>query len=306
MIDVFYWILNMSILGSLLGAMLLLLRKIKRLPRFFIYLLWGLVLIRLICPVGVVSGFSLLNILPRGSTRIIPANEVLSVEQARLLMTNFVQNAKEYQPLEFKSDGLREFYQVAFVVWIVVAIIAIQGNLILYYLTGKELKKAIHLQDRIYESDRAFTPMVYGMIRPRIILPTGVIREDNISYLLAHENTHLRRHDNAWRFLAILVTCIHWFNPIVWLFLKKFREDMELACDEGTIRRMKVEERKQYAFTLLAYAKKETKLYASSFGGSKVKLRIERVVSYRNLTLVSTCGFCLLFLLLVVFMLSNR
>ena len=81
---------------------------------------------------------------------------------------------------------------------------------------------------------------------------------------------------------------------------------MELACDEATIRKMEEGERKQYAYTILSYAKKDTNLYAASFSGSKVKARIEHVVTYRNLTFVSILGFSLMFLILGILLLSNQ
>jgi beta-lactamase regulating signal transducer with metallopeptidase domain len=178
---------------------------------------------------------------------------------------------------------------------------------LLYYFSRRELKNLVHISGHIYESEHVSMPMVYGMFRSKIILPAKTMEnEKNVDYLIAHENTHRRRHDNLWRFLALMVTSVHWFNPMIWICVKRFFEDMELACDEGTIRTMEEEERKQYAYTLLSYAKKDTKLYASSFGGSRIKVRIEHVVTYRNLTLVSILGFSVMFLILVVLLLSNQ
>lgn len=307
MVDVFYWVLNMSILGSLLGGLVLLIRKIKVLPRFFIYLLWGIVLIRLACPVGFVSGFSLLNLLPRGSSRMVPITSSKDFYQERLSYTNFVQNAKDYQPVVMHSDGLQIFYHVVSKVWMVVTVLLILGNIILYWITRREGKEAVYIKDRIYESNRISGPIVIGIIKPKILLPSGLRSEDkNVRYILEHEFTHLRRRDNLWRLISILIACFHWFNPFVWLFLARYFEDMELACDEGTLRRLKEGERHQYAETLLTYAKTGFFLHTASFGGSKVKVRIERVITYRNITFFSTLGLGLMFLILGVFLLSNR
>lgn len=306
MIDLFYWVLNMSILGSLLGVLLLSLRRIKRLPRFLIYLLWSLVLIRLVCPVGLISGFSFLNLLPTGSIRMIPVSKALDNEESRLSFLNILQDAREYQPMVLESDYIEKFYQIASSIWIIGAVAAIASVFILYYFSGRELKKLVHIKEHIYECDRVSMPMVYGLFRPKIILPAKAMSEENrVGYLIAHENTHRKRHDNIWRFLAIIVASVHWFNPLIWLYVKSFFEDMELACDEGSIKKMGEEERKQYAYTLLAYAKKDAKLFAASFGGSRVKMRIEHVVTYRNLTVVSILGFSAMFLILGILFLSN-
>ena len=81
---------------------------------------------------------------------------------------------------------------------------------------------------------------------------------------------------------------------------------MELACDERTVRGLAEEERKQYAFTLLSYARKEMSMYASAFGSSKIKVRIERVVSYKRITVCSSIALSVLFCVLMIFLLSNR
>lgn len=305
-VDVFYWMLNMSILGTLLGGLVLLIRKVKIIPRLFIYLLWGLVFIRLVCPIGMISGFSFLNLLPEGIARVIPMTSSVGVEEAKLSLTNFIQNAKEYQPVVIKSDGLQELYQIALMVWLMVAVCLIVGNVMLYWFTERELKHAVLIKERIYESNKISMPMVLGIIKPIILLPSGVFYDDkNVSYILAHEYIHLHRHDNLWRILSILVACLHWFNPMVWFMLTRYFEDMELACDEGALRKMRGEERSLYAEALLNYAKKGFRLHTSSFGGSRVRTRIERVISYRNITLISTLGFSLLFFFLVILLLSN-
>ena len=63
--DVFYWVLNMSIFGGLLCLIVLLLRRIQKLPRLFVYGLWTLPLVRLICPVGVMGRYNLMEQLVR-------------------------------------------------------------------------------------------------------------------------------------------------------------------------------------------------------------------------------------------------
>ena len=65
--DTFYWLLNMSIVASLAGCVLLLLRLIPRLPRRVLYPLWAVVLLRLCTPLGIASDFSILKLLPHKS-----------------------------------------------------------------------------------------------------------------------------------------------------------------------------------------------------------------------------------------------
>ena len=81
---------------------------------------------------------------------------------------------------------------------------------------------------------------------------------------------------------------------------------MELACDESTIRTYDSKERKNYARVLLAMSATEPMIYATGFLGGSVKVRVKRVISYKQVTLLS--GICLLglFFMCAVCLLSNQ
>jgi len=54
--------------------------------------------------------------------------------------------------------------------------------------------------------------------------------------ILRHELAHLRRHD-LWKSLAIrLLALPQWFNPLVWLAVRRFDEAGEWACDDAAAR----------------------------------------------------------------------
>lgn len=308
--EIFYWTLNMSIVATLIGMLLYWLRFIKGFPKFGNYVLWGVVLIRLVCPIGISSSYSLLNLISKVSektyikTVLIDTATGHSQVQPELTTSNAIQAAADYNPITYKSNLLEGIFEVAAVIWIIVAIAAMIAMVMMYLLTKSELKKATLLQDNIYEGTMVNTPTVYGIIKPKIVLPVGVEKE-HLNFILAHENVHIRRHDNIWRMLAILVACLHWFNPLIWLFLKSFMGDCELACDEKAVRKMNVEERKNYALTLLSYGTMDKTVFASAFGSSKVKVRIKSVLSYKKLTLFSTICFVGMMIVITFILLTN-
>lgn len=307
--EAFYWILNMSIIASVFGVILYSLRFIKGFPKFASYVLWIVVLVRLLCPIGLSSDYSLLNMLSKAAdktyVKTIPIlDHERDGEDSELTFSNSIQGAATYNPITYKTNVLEGFFKVASIVWLIIVIAAILAMMFLYYMTKSELKKATHLRDNIYEGTMVNTPIVYGIMKPRIILSVGVSKE-HLEYILAHEKVHIRRHDNIWRMLAILTACIHWFNPLSWLFLKSFLSDCELACDEAAVKKMKSEDRKNYALTLLAYTSSDTTVFASSFGSRKVKVRIEKVLSYKKLTLFSTICFVGIVLVMAFLLLTN-
>lgn len=298
----------MTIMGSILGVMLFLLRRVKKIPRRFVYGFYSIIYIRLLCPFGLSNGFSFLNLFPKNMIRLVNVSREVPKEwEYDLLITNFMQQAESYEPLVLESDGVTRFFEIASTLWLLVSTILFLGYSIMYLLARKEINKAELLHDHIYQSDAVNVPMAVGIIKPRIVLPVNIQESDRyIKYLIAHEETHIRRKDNLWRILAIFITCIHWFNPFVWIILNYFFIDMELACDEKTIHNYNASERMDYAATLLEFASKEPTIYATSFSGGSVKIRMKRVIYFKKLTVFVSFLYIILFSILVVFFLSNK
>ena len=51
--------------------------------------------------------------------------------------------------------------------------------------------------------------------------------------------------------IVIFVRSLHWFNPLVWLALRRLRADRELVCDAMVMSRLGIEERQVYGNTLI-------------------------------------------------------
>ncbi len=306
--QIFYWVLNMTIVGSLVGIILLAIRTIRKLPRNLIYGLYSILLIRLISPFGIVNGFSFLNLLPKGMIRQVDlVTGETGLQDSSLILSNVIQSAKTYQPLQQRSSGWTLAYEVGATVWLIVGIALILCYLFMYIQAKQELKNAIRIEDGIYQSEVVSSPITVGILKPIIILPLELNRESaNYPYVIAHERTHIKKKDNFFRIIAIIITCIYWFNPLMWILQRCFFTDMELACDESTIRALDSNGRRKYAQALLTMSVKKPLIYATGFTGGSVKVRIKRVISYKQITLLS--GICLLgfFIVCAICLLSNK
>lgn len=78
------------------------------------------------------------------------------------------------------------------------------------------------------------SPALVGLWRPRVALPADFdtrFSPDERRLILAHEDVHHARHDNAWNLLACTLTALHWWNPLAWLAARRMQADQELACD---------------------------------------------------------------------------
>lgn len=81
-------------------------------------------------------------------------------------------------------------------------------------------------------------PMVWGVWRPRLLLPAGFESwtADKLRGVLLHELAHLKRGDPLALWIAQWVKALHWFNPLAWLTIRHLRADQERACDDAVLR----------------------------------------------------------------------
>ena len=78
----------------------------------------------------------------------------------------------------------------------------------------------------------------WGILAPRVLLPRDAESwpDDRVGMVLAHELSHIQRHDWVVQVLADAARAIYWFNPIFWLASSRIRRESEHACDDAVIR----------------------------------------------------------------------
>ena len=84
-------------------------------------------------------------------------------------------------------------------------------------------------------SNAVDVPMVFGTIKPIIILPTTLLTglsDDQLEIILAHELAHVKRYDFIVNILQHMVEVVFFFNPFVWLISNLIRSERENACDD--------------------------------------------------------------------------
>lgn len=278
---------NMSIMGAVMGGVILLVRMIRKLPRRLAVVLWAIPFLRLAVPIGVGSPYSLMTLLSKITTKTVVLYQ--PAENVTLSMTNCIQLADSYFPVTYKMNRLDAVFSFAGVVWSIGAAAILLTLFTLYFTTMREIKGAVHLRENIYLSEKVTSPAVYGILKPRIVLPAKW-QEQDAEFILLHEKMHIRRLDNLWRMMAFVITAVHWFNPFCWLFLKCFLADLELACDEQVMQKVGEEKAKEYALSLLE-SRQGKMVFASAFGGAKVRTRIEYILSFRRLSGLSLVVF---------------
>ena len=299
--EVFYWIFNMSITATLTGVIIMIIRQIKKIPRRLTTFLWIIPFLRMTFPLGLNSPYSLMSLLSKLTTKTIVVFH--PTDDIAFSMTNSVMAADTYFPITYKVNILEDIFSVASVVWIIVSLSILLMLAVTYFTTVYEIKNSAHLKDNIYLSEKIVSPAVYGIIKPKIILPASY-KVRNVELIILHEKTHIRSLDNLWRIIAFVIVAIHWFNPLSWLFLKGFLADLELSCDERVITKIGYDRAKDYASSLLE-SKQGVTVFASTFGGAKIHTRIENIVSFKKLTWLSLTVFIALIGAIFYVLLTN-
>lgn len=291
----------MSIVASFMGLIVMLLRKIRFIPRRVSVFLWIIPFLRMTVPVGLNSPYSLMSLVSRFTTRTVTVYQ--PSDDIAFSFSNSIRVAESYSPITYKVNILGTVFSVAGMIWIVVSLALLIALTLIYVSTKNAVADSRHLESNIFFSDKVDSPAVYGIIRPKIIIP-GSYKDMELKYIIRHEKTHIKRLDNLWRILGFITASVHWFNPLSWVFLKAFLNDLELACDEMAVSGYDKEERKEYARTLLTCSGSKS-LLVSAFGGAKVRTRIENVLSYKKMTAFSALGFALLVVVIIFTLITN-
>ena len=145
---------------------------------------------------------------------------------------------------------------------------------------------------RIAHSSRVAIPKVVGLIRPTILLPTSAITGltlSDLEMILAHELSHVRRHDLWVNCVQRLAESLLFFNPAAWYLSREIGMLREFCCDEKACAAVKGRVRQprlRYAEALLntlelsqqELDRSSVALAISGQGPSEIRKRIARLI----------------------------
>jgi bla regulator protein blaR1 len=81
-------------------------------------------------------------------------------------------------------------------------------------------------------------PGIFGLSRPVLVWPEGIsqhLENQHLDAIIAHELWHVRRRDNLWAALHMIVEALFWFHPVVWWVGARLVDERERACDEKVL-----------------------------------------------------------------------
>ena len=283
---VFLSLVNRSITaGWLVLAVLALRLLLRRAPKSVLCAMWGLVALRLLCPVSIESPLSLIpaaKTLPE-TVRTAAQPEIYSgVAVIDRVVNPVLTNTLAAAPGESVNPA-QVLAGVLPWIWLLGMVGMLGYALFTTLRLRRRVSTAVRLEQGVKQSEYVKTPFVLGLIHPTIYLPFHMESADAV-HVLAHERAHIRRGDPWWKALGFVLLAVYWFHPLMWVAYFFLCRDIEAACDETVIRGFSREERQGYAEALLRLSVAVPALHGCplAFGEVGVKGRIKRVINYKK------------------------
>lgn len=294
----FISIFNMSISASYLILAVLavrfLLRKAPKTMRGFLWLLVGL---RLLFPFSIESAFSLIPNTQMVSERIND-NMQQPLENTQTNTQNMLPEKPTVSDTivgtsQMKINQTSGYLKICTEIWIAGMAVMAGYMFISWFRLSKRVSTAVPVEfsstddgapaAKIYRSEQIDSPFLFGIIRPRIFIPSHIPAED-IPYVILHEKIHMKRKDYLIKPAGFMLLSVYWFNPLIWAAYIMLCKDIELICDELVVKRLGTECKKAYSQALLTSSVNRRMIAACpvAFGEISVKERVKNVLNYKK------------------------
>jgi beta-lactamase regulating signal transducer with metallopeptidase domain len=270
------------------------------------YVLGLLVVVRLLMPMAIPSPLSVFNLFSPSVERALTLPTISQATPAPILLAQPTERtgANKFMaphrslsilPIVWACGAIailaRVFWQHCRVRrWIAAGAEITDGTAVDALKSALKVAKR-QRQIRVYAVAELKTPALFGVFRPTILLPREFVASGNLARLrlvFLHEIAHLRRMDVLVNWLGIFARALHWFNPLVWLALRRLRVDQELLCDRDVMRTLHPEEHHGYGETLLALASPRafelSTLIPVSSNFKQLKERIAMIKQFKPVT----------------------
>ncbi|KFM98712.1 transcriptional regulator [Bacillus clarus] len=289
----FDWLIETSLMASILVGFILCIKVLfrnKLTPRWQ-YMLWIILMIRLLLPWSPDSSYSIYSLLSYSSSvsEVFQKNTDPAITQESTLETkrnptvivkeeyssaNVMRESSQIDSGKKEKDTTFFIYKFALYIWLFGVIILATITFIMNRRLHTYIKKQPNITDekivRIFENCKKSmeikkkiplrlageisSPTVFGFFRPRVLLSSRhmkVLNEKQLQYIFYHELSHIKRRDVAVNWLMYSLIILNWFNPILWYAYSCMREDQELACDAFALIFIDAEEQIAYGHTII-------------------------------------------------------
>lgn len=296
-------LVQMSVTGAVMILFAVIIRALlsRRLPKKTFLVLWWIVIARLLLPYSLPCVFSVYSLLTRKETAAktvgnitVPFIPGISAEISSETPPDVLSAPSTALPVDIRTAvwligmlATAVFFTVSYIKCLrqFGESLPVENSFIKRWLADHRLCRTISVR----YSDRISSPLTYGIFRPVILLPKNFeqIEPNDLKFVLGHEYTHIRRFDTVFKLMLIVVLCVHWFNPAVWLMYILANRDIELSCDEDVVRMFGSDESAAYAMALIRMEEIKSGLapLTNNFGKNAIEKRITCIMKFKKISI---------------------
>ena len=328
-------LLSLSASGTMLILFLFLIKPFlkNRVSKKWLYYVWLIVIARLLLPyspeIGLMNkGFQKIASSQAYVTDTEPS--IQPAEKSNVPFHKILDTGRTGDPLPEEVglystiNGSSSIQLCIWAIWFVIALILFLRKVQIYHKFSRYIKRestevsAIeylellgntveHMNIKrtigLYTNNYVSSPLLIGILKVKIVLPTLDLDNTEHYYTLLHELTHYKRRDMLYKWLVQFTICLHWFNPFVYLMGREINHACELSCDEEVIKNLNYEKKRNYGDTLLNAVKtggNNNSLATVTLIENKklIKERLDCIMNYKKKTKAITIMMILLTLLL--------
>lgn len=173
-------------------------------------------------------------------------------------------------------------------------------------LTREVLNARIEIRNiPLMTSPDVKTPLSIGLFKRTtvVVLPEQAYTPEELTLIFRHEIIHISRRDSVSKLFLTFCTAMCWFNPLMWIAMRRSADDLELGCDEAVLLNRDDTVRRRYADLLLRTAGDERGFTTCLSASAKaLRYRLKNVVRPRkritgailtgilSLAMLASCG----------------
>ncbi len=317
----FFSVLMASLEATVLVLLVLLVLRLfgNRLAPKWRHAFWLLVVLRLVLPLPLPASLNLLRLLPRqariGLAPASPATAALS--GARGVGDPSVSTVGG--PIAALADKtgraalfwLAQWQNLLAGIWLAGAAALLAGQLGAGWRTRRKIRHQrpltdaaalnvledckqemrVHTPLAVIQSAAVGGPVLYGFVRPRLLLPAGFTESFSsaeLRFVFLHEVGHVKRLDIPVNWLTTLALALHWFNPWAWYAFHRMQSDREAACDALALSRRGGSDNQAYGRTIIKVLERfHCPAVSPGMAGiweskSQMKARIHMIAKFRK------------------------
>lgn len=292
-----------GVVGAALGIILFTFKKVakKLFPSSWLYYMWAAVLLVMLIPLRITvpenpfEGTGIKEQAVSDNTVYTDKDDILYTDMTSGNVTEMTDFREKVLITNAKTKNENRLWDIISMVlpiisytWLIIATAIFACRTVGYFIFLHHIKsrsKSVDLPQirkyttrkldvRIY--DKASSPLITGILHPMLILPSVQLTDEQLNCVLSHETVHLKRNDIIIKWLALIVKCVHFYNPAVYFICGQLFEECEISCDIRAVKNMDSKMLKNYVDTILMLASSKVQReyqLTTSMSSSKELLR---------------------------------